>query len=327
MITNINSYLPPELIGKIITYSENPEASYVCKEWEEISNSNYFFNILLKKGKLKEISNIEVSNRKEIFKDKLVSKITPFLSEEKIKKLESINKLSGYYFATLLYFEKNKNLLILLNELISKIKKLDLKAEKKVFEDFNEAEFSKLGTARQAELLRSKVFSKETFEFLQKIEILDLSKKNMSSIPKEINFLTNLKQLILNFNSIESIPKSFGRFFYAIETIKLDNNHIKNLPANFGISWHTLKNISLNRNNLKELPNHFGSKWQELCTLYLSNNELVFLPKNFGKKWCKIQIINLQYNKLTEFRPHPHWKNLKVLDLSRNASNLNSPLA
>ncbi len=128
-------------------------------------------------------------------------------------------------------------------------------------------------------------------ELLQ-LKQLDLSHKNLTSLPKELGNLKKLKSLILNNNNLTSIPKELGNLSKLIE-IHLYDNKLTSIP--------------------KEL-----SKLSQLTDLYLYNNNLTSIPKELGNL-TSLEYFSIEHNKLTSMpKELGNLKNLKQLDIEHN---------
>lgn len=96
----------------------------------------------------------------------------------------------------------------------------------------------------------------------------NLSRMNITKIPKEIDVLENMEWLFLNDNNIVEIPKEIGNM-KNLEVLKLQNNQIKELPKELG----KLKNLyllDLGNNNIKYIPEEIEKL--NIKDLFLDNN-------------------------------------------------------
>jgi Leucine-rich repeat (LRR) protein len=104
---------------------------------------------------------------------------------------------------------------------------------------------------------------------------LDLSYKNLTSLPAKIGNLINLKELHLDNNKLTSLPAEIGKLIN-LQTLYLKNIQLSSLPAEIG-NLINLKYLYLNENQLTSLPAEIGNLIN-LQELYLDNNQLTSLP-------------------------------------------------
>jgi|GEM_PF-767935 len=123
---------------------------------------------------------------------------------------------------------------------------------------------------------------------------LDLSFKNLRTIPSALGFLKNLKTLKISNNQIKTLPESFGSLT-ALTRLDLQNNQLETLPESFG-GLTALTHLDLSNNKLKRLPESFGSL-TALTRLDLQNNQLERLPDSFGRLTA-LTNLDLSNNKL-----------------------------
>ncbi len=70
---------------------------------------------------------------------------------------------------------------------------------------------------------------KESIEEIYQMKQLDLTRKGLKEIPKEIGQLHNLQRLYLDNNRIKEIPKELGQL-HNLKSLWLNNNQIKEIP-------------------------------------------------------------------------------------------------
>ena len=105
--------------------------------------------------------------------------------------------------------------------------------------------------------------------------ILDLSKKKLREVPKEIFELKNLQILNLSHNKIKELPAEINQLTN-LEKLILSNNDLKKLPATIG-DLGNLTFLGLNRNLIEALPAEMG-KLKNLEVLEMWDNELSVVP-------------------------------------------------
>ena len=108
---------------------------------------------------------------------------------------------------------------------------------------------------------------------------LDLSRRNLTELPKEIGNLTNLTSLSLNNNKLTKLPKEIGNLTN-LTSFYLPGNRLTELPKEIG-NLTNLTNLELSFNSLTELPKEIGNL-TNLTSLDLLRNSLTELPKEIG---------------------------------------------
>ena len=102
------------------------------------------------------------------------------------------------------------------------------------------------------------------------------SNKLLSSIPKEIGNLINLKELSFDYNKIKNIPKSI-RKLTKLTNFNINNNQIMNLPGEMN-NLLNLKHFDISNNeNLFELPELRG-----LNVLYIDWTQIKWNLLKYG---------------------------------------------
>ena len=143
---------------------------------------------------------------------------------------------------------------------------------------------------------------------------LSASFKN-SSFPLEITYLSNLKNLNLSNNNIESLPKEIGNLIN-LTTLILHHNHLTELPSSFS-KLINLESLYLGNNNFVIFPKEIF-KLSNLKTLYFFHNLLQTIPKEI-EQLKNLQILHLNQNKLL-FLPEEigNLPNLGMLNITDN---------
>jgi CCR4-NOT transcription complex subunit 6 len=101
---------------------------------------------------------------------------------------------------------------------------------------------------------------------------LDLSSQGVRNISRYTYDLTFIRELYLNNNEIETIPKGMAAL-KSLEILNLSRNKIKNIPAEIG-RIVTLKELYLNDNLISNVPMELGALYN-LEIFNISNNPLV----------------------------------------------------
>ncbi|KAM6203862.1 leucine-rich repeat-containing protein 27 [Sarcoramphus papa] len=114
---------------------------------------------------------------------------------------------------------------------------------------------------------------------------LDISRKNIKHLTKEIHRLPSIKYFHLEGNVISMIPEDLFQKLPHLVWLDLRYNKIKALPP--GIGYHRqLKTLLLERNPIKELPTELGNL-TSLTALNLRHCPLEFPPKDVIRKGLK----------------------------------------
>jgi len=144
---------------------------------------------------------------------------------------------------------------------------------------------------------------------------LDLSFKNLTSLPAEIGNLTSLKFLYLDGNNLTSLPAEIG-YLTSLKFLYLDGNNLTSLPAEIGYLT-SLKFLYLHENKLTSLPAEIGNL-TSLKYLYLDGNNLTSLPAEIGYL-TSLKFLYLHENKLTSLPAEiGYLTSLKELNLCLN---------
>lgn len=144
---------------------------------------------------------------------------------------------------------------------------------------------------------------------------LDLSWKNLTSLPEAIGQLTNLKKLYLNNNQLTVLPDAIGQLTN-LYTLDLSSNQLTVLPDAIG-QLTNLNAFSLFNNRLTNLSEEIG-QLTNLTFFELSYNRLTTLPEAVGQL---TNLIWLSLNK-NQLRSLPntigHLINIQELNLRNN---------
>jgi len=132
-------------------------------------------------------------------------------------------------------------------------------------------------------------------QIIQLLNRLDLSGRQLTSLPTEIGNLAALQALYIYNNQLTSLPEGFGNLA-ALQVLWIDNNQLTSLPEGFG-NLAALQKLRLYNNQLTSLPEGFENL-AALQTLWLHNNQLTSLPEGFGNL-AALQELWLQNNQLT----------------------------
>ena len=142
-------------------------------------------------------------------------------------------------------------------------------------------------------------FPSEIFDLADSLEVLDLSRNQLSTLPEDLPRLHRLRVIFLSNNPFETVPEVLAQC-PALEMIGFKSNRITHLPENAlppQTRW-----LILTDNHLDTLPASMGSL-QRLQKLMLAGNRLQALPPEMAA--CQnLELIRLAANQLTEL---PSW--------------------
>ncbi|XP_030062633.1 extracellular matrix protein 2-like [Microcaecilia unicolor] len=185
----------------------------------------------------------------------------------------------------------------------------------------------------------------EAFNGMPNLEIIDLSKNNITSNslgPQAFKTLKNLKRLYLDGNTLAQFPPDLPS---TLEEVKINENNLQvidehnleglhnlvtlELEGNLlsegnvnPLAFKPLKHLSylrLGRNKFRTIPQGLPISIQEL---YLDNNEIEEISETCFNQTTNIHTIVLKNNKLDESRIAPlawiYHESLESIDLSYN---------
>ena len=109
------------------------------------------------------------------------------------------------------------------------------------------------------------------------VYVLDLSKKKLTKIPKEISFFKNLHVLKLSKNKLSTIDSSIVFPKHILE-INLSKNQLEEIPEAI-LATKSLKRLIANQNSIKSIPENI-SKLKSLAYLDLWSNDLSEVSEN-----------------------------------------------
>ncbi len=131
--------------------------------------------------------------------------------------------------------------------------------------------------------------------YTKEILLCDLSDK-INNFPKEIGLLTNLQELDLSGNLIQTIPKEIG-LLTNLEDLDLYDNKIEIIPKEI-CNLINLKYLSLGKNNITYIPDEI-EKLNCLKCFDIQNNKITNIPSSL----FNVNELNIKYNKI-EFIPN-----------------------
>ncbi|WP_427162498.1 COR domain-containing protein [Aliinostoc sp. HNIBRCY26] len=148
---------------------------------------------------------------------------------------------------------------------------------------------------------------------------LDLWNNQLRNLPAEIVELQNLRSLYLWNNQLNSLPPEIVQLTH-LQSLNLSSNQLSSLPPEIVQLTH-LQSLNLSSNQLSSLPPEIV-QLTHLQSLNLYNNQLSSLPSEFGQL-VNLQSLNLYNNQLSSLPPEfGQLVSLQSLYLSSN--NLSS---
>jgi len=112
----------------------------------------------------------------------------------------------------------------------------------------------------------------------KKSKSLDLSNRDLTTLPPEIGELTHLEHLDLSYNYLETIPREIGKLVN-LKTLLLLKNKIVELPPEIG-HLKSLTLLDISHNMFATFPSEIGSLYN-LKSLDASYGKLKTLPMDF----------------------------------------------
>ncbi len=134
---------------------------------------------------------------------------------------------------------------------------------------------------------------------LSQISNLDLSRKKLKMLPKEIRYFKGLRVLTLSRNRLSVLPREIGELKH-LQRLVLSHNQLSMLPPEISELKH-LKILYLDSNAFQSFPLEIiqlGDLWE----LYVSSNKLISLPSAINHL-KKLKILSIAVNPISELPP------------------------
>ncbi|MCQ1535673.1 GTP-binding protein [Methanosarcina sp. KYL-1] len=148
-----------------------------------------------------------------------------------------------------------------------------------------------------------------------KVTALNLSSKNLTSLPPEISELKNLTHLYIFNNQLTSLPSEISGL-KNLTHLYISHNQLTSLPPEIS-ELKNLTHLYIFNNQLTSLPPEI-SGLENLTQLYISHNQLTSLPSELSEL-KNLTILDISYNQLTSLPSElSKLKNLIELDMIRN---------
>jgi Leucine-rich repeat (LRR) protein len=152
-------------------------------------------------------------------------------------------------------------------------------------------------------------------EYLKQLKILILRYNQIIYLPDWLGFLNSLEELNINVNNLNKLPESIGNLT-SLKELHLWKNELKSLPSTIG-QLNRLETLNLRLNQIKTLPISIGYL-STLKELDLHDNQLKSLPDSL-KKLKSLEKLILSWNQIEKIPESIGClSSLRILDLERN---------
>ena len=164
-------------------------------------------------------------------------------------------------------------------------------------------------------------FKNKSWKGTQKMSELNLSLKNLTVLPNNMEDFENLTALYLYVNKLEELPETIGNL-KNLSVLNLGFNKLRELPDSIG-NLENLAELGFNSNQLEMLPDSIGNL-KNLSVLDLHGNQLKELPESVKELASNlkedIEEISLfdkeKANILNSFEVIPSAKEFKPLEVA-----------
>jgi Leucine-rich repeat (LRR) protein len=143
----------------------------------------------------------------------------------------------------------------------------------------------------------------------------DLSKNNLTEVPRDLYSFESLEKLLLYSNQIRLIPEIGQIQFKCLKILDLNSNNLSYLPPCV-CNLVQLQVLTVNNNKLVSLPEEIGSL-KKLIQLDVSCNEITHLPVQIGDMNA-LRSLNIRRNFLVELPRELSKLKLVSFDCSSN---------
>jgi len=134
------------------------------------------------------------------------------------------------------------------------------------------------------------------------MQVLDVRLKSLSKLPKEINCLTGLVEINLEFNDLSELPWEFAQL-KKLKVINLGHNKFVDLPGVI-CQLPQVEVLNMESNSVKKIS-QVVANLESLIDLNFSFNHLNELPEEIGHLKHLIK-LNVAANNLSELPPSMH---------------------
>lgn len=125
---------------------------------------------------------------------------------------------------------------------------------------------------------------------------LDLSKRSIHLLPSSIKELTQLTELYLYSNKLQSLPSELG-CLSGLVTLALSENSLTSLPDSLD-GLKKLRMLDLRHNKLREIP-PVVYRVASLTTLYLRFNRITTVERDI-RNLSKLTMLSIRENKIKQ---------------------------
>jgi Leucine-rich repeat (LRR) protein len=152
-------------------------------------------------------------------------------------------------------------------------------------------------------------------EYLSQLKILILRYNQLVHLPDWLGVLKSLEELNINVNNLNKLPESIGKLS-SLRELHLWKNELTHLPATVG-QLKSLETLNLRLNQLQILPDSFDNL-SSLRELDLHDNQLKSIPESL-KKLSSLEKLILSWNQIERIPESiGYLSSLMILDLERN---------
>ncbi len=142
-------------------------------------------------------------------------------------------------------------------------------------------------------------FPREIFALEETLEVLDLSKNRLKSLPKDFGRFKKLKIAFFSDNLFEEIPSVLSECT-ELGIIAFKSNRLRTIPEHsLPVSTHWL---TLTNNQIETLPDSIG-ECTNLRKVGLAGNRIAVLPDSM-KACVNLELLRISANQLNHL---PHW--------------------
>ncbi|CAG5043126.1 unnamed protein product [Parnassius apollo] len=150
------------------------------------------------------------------------------------------------------------------------------------------------------------------FQYLSRLEILDLSHNQLSEIDELFTFeySNKIKKLYLAYNKISEIPGYVFQELTSLIELDLSNNLIEDLNEEPFSNLTNLETLNLNNNCIKYLNGAINKKLLNLKHLFINNNKINNIDDKSLDKIYHLETFEFSNNKLNKLMPkllYRHW--------------------